>query len=216
MCARSYLRRDRTFQVCKIALLLIVCSLPVAQAQNGAAGASSENSSVAAAAQAAKARKAKAAKVFNDEDMEIHKSPIPVMNLEGDDNVEEIIAAIQKYKEKHKPEETEQLVHDWYDEYDGMLASNAREASMYRSLRQTNTLNGYDLCQQSTDYEHCEKRRLSELRGQRMDSAKISDDMVKVGRIQQGLLKVRQSLQGMHLNYKWFRVRNGNGIGYLY
>jgi len=186
--------------------------------QNGttSSGSSSDNSSVAAAAQAAKARKAKTAKVFTDEDMEVHKSPIPVMNLEGDDNTETVIAAIQTYKDKHKSEETEQAVHDWYDEYDAMLASNAREANMYRTLRQSNTYNGYDLCQQSTDYEHCEKRRLSELRGQRMDALKVNENMSKVGRIQQGLMKVRQGLQGMHLNYPWFRVRNGNGIGFLY
>jgi hypothetical protein len=178
-------------------------------------GSTDDSKSIAAAAQAAKARKAKAAKVFTDEDMEVHKSPIPVMNLEGEDNTEAVIAAIQTYKEKHKSEETEQAVRDWYDEYDAMLSSNAREASMYRSLRETNTLNGYDLCQQTNDYEHCEKRRLSELRGQRMDAAKINQNMGKVGRIQQGLMKVKQALPGMHLNYPWFRIRNGNGIGYL-
>jgi hypothetical protein len=212
-------------ELARVGLLLsgfAVCAHPFAFGQssspNSSSGSSSDSasgSSVAAAAQSAKAHKAKSAKVFTDEDMEAHKSPIPVMNLEGDDNTEAIIAAIQTYKEKHKPEETEQAVHDWYDEYDAMLASNAREANMYRSLRQSNTYNGYDLCQQSSDYEHCEKRRLSELRGQRMDALKISEDMSKVGRLQQGLLKIKQALSTMHLNYSWFRVRNGNGIGYL-
>jgi hypothetical protein len=42
--------------------------------------------------------------------------------------------------------------------------SNAREVNQFRSIRESNTYNGYDLCQQGGDYEHCEKRRLSELR----------------------------------------------------
>ena len=169
--------------------------------------------SVANAARQAKTNKTRAAKVFTDDDVEGHKSPLPVLNLAGDDNTDLILQAIAKYKESHKPEETEQVIHDWYDEYDAILAANAREASQYRSLRETNTLNGYDLCQQSDDYEHCEKRRQSELRGQRMDGAKIRQDMERVGRIQQGLMKVRAGIGLLRLNYTWFKVRNGNGIG---
>jgi len=46
-----------------------------------------------------------------------------------------------------------------------------------------------------------------------MDGAKIRQDMERVGRIQQGLMKVRAGLGMMRLNYPWFKVRNGNGIG---
>jgi len=134
-------------------------------------------------ARGAKTNKTHAAKVFTDDEMEVHKSPLPVLNLEGDDNTDAILRAVAKYKETHNAEQTEQVVHDWYDEYDATLASNAREAGMYRSLRESNTYNGYDLCQQSTDYEHCEKRRQSELRGQRMDGLKIRQDMERVARI---------------------------------
>ena len=172
-----------------------------------------QGKSVASVARVAKTNKTHAARVFTDDDMEVHKSPSPVMNLEGDDTTDLILRAIAKYKESHKPDETEQVVHDWYDEYDAMLAANAREAIQYRSLREANTLNGYDLCQQSDDYEHCEKRRQSELRGQRLDGAKIRQDMERVGRIQQGLMRVRAGIGMLRLNYPWFKVRNGNGIG---
>ena len=211
-------------KIARLALVATVFCITLAVAQNSskpdssspAGNTQAQSSPLAAAAQEAKARKAKAAKVFTDEDMDVHTSPIPIMNLDGDENTEAVVGAIQKYKEKHKPQETEAAVHDWYDEYDAMLASNAREAGQYRSLRETNTLNGYDLCQQSTGYEHCEKRRQSELRGQRMDAAKIRQDMEKVGRIQQGLMKVQRGLTTLHLKYSWFKVRNGNGVGYLF
>lgn len=212
-------------KIARLALLSVTVfwiTLAVAQnsskpdASSPAGNTQTQTSPLAAAAQEAKARKPKAAKVFTDEDMDVHKSPIPIMNLDGDENTDAVVEAIQKYKEKHKAEETEAVVHDWYDEYDAMLASNAREAGQYRFLRETNTLNGYDLCQQSRDYEHCEKRRQSEIRGQRMDAAKIRQDMENVGRIQQGLMKVQRGLTSLHLNYSWFKVRNANGVGYLF
>ena len=212
-------------KIARLALLSVTVfwiTLAVAQnsskpdASSPAGNTQTQTSPLAAAAQEAKARKPKAAKVFTDEDMDVHKSPIPIMNLDGDENTDAVVEAIQKYKEKHKAEETEAVVHDWCDEYDAMLASNAREAGQYRSLRETNTLNGYDLCQQSRDYEHCETRRQSEIRGQRMDAAKIRQDMENVGRIQQGLMKVQRGLTSLHLNYSWFKVRNANGVGYLF
>jgi hypothetical protein len=172
---------------------------------------SSGAGSVAAAAKTKKP--AHTAKVFTDEDMEVRKNPLPELNLEGDDNSDEVLAAIAKYKESHKPEETEQVVHDGYEEYDAMLASNAREANQFRTNRESNTYNGYDLCQQSDDYEHCEKRRLSELRGQRMDAITVRNSMQRVGRIQPGLMKIRSGLVLQHLNYSWFKIRNGNGVG---
>jgi hypothetical protein len=58
-----------------------------------------QSKSVANAARQAKTNKARAAKVFTDDDMEVHKSPLPVMNLEGDDNTDLILKAIAKYKE---------------------------------------------------------------------------------------------------------------------
>jgi hypothetical protein len=82
-------------------------------ASSPAGNTQTQTSPLAAAAQEARARKAKAAKVFTDEDIDVHKSPIPIMNLDGDDNTDAVVEAIQKYKEKHKAEETEAVVHDW-------------------------------------------------------------------------------------------------------
>ena len=45
-----------------------------------------------------------------------------------------------------------------------------------------------------------------------MDGAKIRQDMERVGRIQQGLMN-RAGIGLLRLNYTWFKVRNGNGIG---
>jgi hypothetical protein len=37
--------------------------------------------------------------------------------------------------------------------------------------------------------------------------------MAKVGRIQQGLMRVRSGMLSLRLNYPWFKVRNANGVG---
>jgi hypothetical protein len=170
--------------------------------------------SVAAAAQATKARKAaKATKVFSDENMELRKNPLPRLNLDGDDNSDDVLEAILKYRASHKPEETEQVVHDWYDEFDTVLGAAIHDSVDSRNLRQYNVSNGYELCQSGGDYEHCEKRRQAEARGARLDAAHIQDDGQRISRVQQAFLKIRNSLERNQLHYTWFKVRNANGVG---
>jgi hypothetical protein len=38
------------------------------------------------------------------------------LNMEDTDNSDEIIAAISQVKDKHNERETEQAIHNWYDE----------------------------------------------------------------------------------------------------
>jgi hypothetical protein len=169
--------------------------------------------SVAAAARAAKARRGQAQQVFTDEVMETRKGPLPRLSMEGVDNSDEIIAAIGKYKEKHSPEEVEQAVHDWYDEYDTELNAAITQVNDFRNLRDANVLNGYELCQQSADYEKCERRRQAEMRGARLDNQIIRDNGLHTARIQQAMIKVRGGIMRYNLNYSWFKIRQGNGNG---
>lgn len=170
-------------------------------------------SSVAAAAQTAKAQGAHAKHVFTDEDMETHKGPFPRLNMEGVDNSDEIIDAIGKYKQKHSPEEVEQAVHDWYDKYDTELNAAISQANEFKSLRDANVLNGYELRQQSMDYEKCQRRREAEMRGARLDNQIIRDNGLHTARIQQAMIKIRGGIMRYNLNYSWFKIRQGNGNG---
>jgi hypothetical protein len=171
-------------------------------------------SSLAAAAQDAKAKKAgKAKKVFTDEDMEVRKGPFPKLNLQGVDNGDEILRGMIEYKKKHSAEETETAIHAWYDEHDAILLSAIEESIQLRNLRNANTANGYELCQEGGDYEKCEKRRRSEVRGAWYDQNKISEDGYKMGRIQQAFMRIRNGLGAQGGNYTWFKVRSANGNG---
>ncbi len=145
--------------------------------------------------------------------MELRKSPLPRLNLDGDDNSDEILEAIVKYRQGHKADETEQAVRDWYLECDTSLGAAIHDSVDSRNLRQSNITNGYELCQLGGDYERCEKRRQAEARGARLDAARIQQDGQRIGRIQQALIKIRNGLQRNQLRYDWFKVRNANGVG---
>ena len=151
--------------------------------------------------------------MFTDEDMELRKSPLPRLNLDGDDNSDEVLEAIIKYRKTHKADETEQAVRDWYLECDTALSAAIHDSVDSRNLRQSNITNGYELCQLGGDYERCEKRRQAEARGARLDAARIQQDGQSIGRIQQALIKIRNGLGRNQLRYDWFKVRNANGVG---
>ena len=171
------------------------------------------DASLAAAARDAKAQKAgKAKKVFTDEDMEATAGPLPRLKMDGPENSEEVVAAIAKYKAGHTPEQTENAVHIWYDRYDAMLAAAIQTNLDVTVLRQTNYNNGYELCQQSQDYQQCNNRQMAELRGARNDQVELTKNNNLEVRVQHAFMNVRNGLTMNGLRYEWFKIRTTNGI----
>lgn len=170
-------------------------------------------SSLAAAARNAKAQNVPhAKKVFTDEDMEATAGPLPRLKMDGAENADDVIAAIAKYKLTHSPEQTETAVHDWYDRYDGELAAAIQANLDVTSLRAANVDNGYELCQESQDYEHCRNRQMAEQRGAQHDRTEISNNTNVEVRIQHSFMKIRIGLTQNGLHYDWFKVRTTNNI----
>jgi hypothetical protein len=169
--------------------------------------------SIAAAAKSAKIEKSThAKKVFTDEDMEVTAGPLPRLKMEGAENADEVVAAITTYKTKHTPQETERAVHIWYDRYDEMLAAAIQENIDMRVLRDANSSNGYELCQESHDYQQCAARQMAEMRGARSDQVQMVKNNNLEVRIQHAFMKVRNGLMMSNLRYEWFKVRTTNGI----
>jgi hypothetical protein len=205
-------RKLRHWRTLWISALCLLCG--VAVAQDSPATPSDQSKSIADVARAAHAQKTtKAAKVFTDEDNGFRKNPLPQLSLDGDDNFEDVLDAVMKYRETHTPEEVEKAVHDWYDETDALLASAIHDSIESKDLRQSNITNGYEMCQSGGDYEQCEKRRRAEARGARLDAMRVQQDGQRIGRIQQDFMKIRAGLQRNQLRYAWFKVRNANGVG---
>jgi hypothetical protein len=174
---------------------------------------SGADTSVAAAARSAKSQKsARAKKVVTDEDMEEVAGPLPRLKMDGAENADDIVAAIAKYKLSHTPEQTEQAVHIWYDRYDEMLAAAIQENLDLQTLRNANMSNGYELCQESQDYQKCQSRQMAEYRGARSDQNVMTRNNNLEVRVQHAFMKVRNGLGTNNLHYDWFKIRTTNNI----
>jgi hypothetical protein len=196
------------------ALLLVVCGLfgalgaraqsaPVA-CPPAVAPAADQSASVAAAARSSKKPAVHAKKIVDDDDMALHHGPIPRLIIEGSDNTAEIIAAIKRYKESHTPQQTEKALHDWFDETNDMLTVTQRESSKLRDLRESNVNNSNELCQDSGDWQQCQRLVVAEARGARSDKNSMNNDFAVGSRIQQAFRNIYNSLTEMGVNYAWF------------
>lgn len=168
--------------------------------------------SVAGIARQAKGRTAHAKKVWTDDDMDPVAGPLPRLQLQGPENADEIVAAITVYKRTHTPDETENAVRSWFNKYDEELAAAIKENLDLTTLREANMSNGYELCQQSQDYEYCQNRRNAEMRGARDDQAKIKANGNFTVRTQHAFMKIRNGLGQNGLHYDWFKIRTTNNI----
>jgi hypothetical protein len=202
-----------------IGVLLTGSALSFAQSQQADAQPTPDSTSGTASPLAAAARNAKdqkaghAKKVFTDDDMEANVGPLPRMKMDGPENGDEVVTAITKYKQTHTPEQTEQAIRTWYDRYDEMLVATIQENRDMATLSSTNMSNGNELCQQSQDYEHCQSRQMTDLRGNRNDQAVMMKNTALMMRIQRVFQKVKGGLMMNDLHYSWFRIQTNSYNG---
>jgi hypothetical protein len=168
--------------------------------------------SLAAAARSSKAKTSHAKKVVTDEDMEAAAGPLPRLKMDGPENSDEIVTAIAEYKQNHTPAQTEEAVRLWYERYDEMLGAAIQDNLDVQTLRNANTSNGYDLCQESQDYEQCRSRQMAEMRGARNDQLHMMNNSTLEVRIQHAFQNVRNGLWQNNLHYDWFKIRTTNNI----
>jgi len=177
---------------------------------------SASDKPIAAAVRDSKAQKTpRAKKVFTDDDLDANTGPLPKLKMDGIDNTDQIVAEIGNYRKTHTAQETEQALHDWYDEYDSQLAAAIQDNINRQVLMQENQRNGYELCQQGGDYEKCAKRQMSEAVGARNDQSSMMRNNALIHRLQNSLMKVRNGLFQYNLQCKWFKIRTTNNIDSL-
>ncbi|HUM04833.1 MAG TPA: hypothetical protein VLT90_05190 [Terriglobales bacterium] len=157
----------------------------------------------------------KAKAVITDENMKTRRGPIPGISLEGPDNSDEIITAIREFRKNHKPEETEEAVRLWYDEFDSLFATvlddNTRLVQRKEDRSLTEATGGY--YGSDGDYNRAVQRRNSAISQDRDDFRRQRKNGFMVARIQQTFIKVRNDLQAIGLRFEWFKIRNANGNG---
>jgi hypothetical protein len=189
--------------------LSAACGL-VAQQDNSRPNDAAPKSLGEIAKEAKKNKAVPAKKVITDENLDGHRGPLPKLNLEGPENYQEVLLAIGDYKAKHSEQETEEMVHDWYREYDSMLATIFRENMELQSLRDSNTYYSSESCGQGADYRKCMQRQKAEARGTRQDRSVMKDNWATANRIQTGIMRIGDGLSRYNLRYDWWKVRYTN------
>jgi hypothetical protein len=185
--------------------VVIICAmaLPVCSgAQNNPPGPASpdvQEKSLADVARETKV-KLKSAKVVVDEDtqgLRRRAGVLPAIPADGIDNSAEIMKAVIAFKKSHTPEETEQMVREWYEDYDaalqGLAADNARIENAAPPRVRT-----------QQEYEVAVELRQMDLQRQKQNGFQMA-------RIQGTFGKVRSLLQKENMNFDWFKIRCGNG-----
>jgi hypothetical protein len=141
------------------------------------------------------------------------KQPIPDITLDGLDNSDEIVTAINDYKAHHSPEETEAMLKDWWDRHETALVRFADENKALSERLQDQRYYYRDQTN-SDDYRKVQQQYLDQQKSAQMDQRSMMENGMRIGRIQQTFTKVRTGISvRCHLQYDWFKVPNGNGIG---
>jgi hypothetical protein len=188
--------------------LTAACALPAPQDNSHPNDAQESVKSLGEIAKEARKNKAAQAKtVITEEIMDGQKGPLPKLNLEGPENYEDIVLAIGDYKAKHTDQQTEEIVHDWYRQYDSMLATLFRENMQLQAVRESNTYYSSEICQQGTNYQKCMQSQRAEARGTRQDRSVMKDNWALANRIQTGIMRIGEGMSRYNVRYDWWKVR---------
>ena len=162
---------------------------------------------------AKEAKKNKAApvakKVITNDDIVSQHGPLPSIKFDDDDNTEDIVDAVTNYRKTHKPEEAEQAIHDWFDDYDSILSAAIKSQSQSMSVQQSISFNSYHMCQDSPNYAQCMARSRGTYGA--VQPGFPSDSGATIYRIQEAFRRVRDTLLRDNIKYKWFKIRILNG-----
>ena len=182
-----------------IAIILATCLSSVAQ---------DDSPSLADAARKAKESKPVAKKVITEETLEVDRGPIPALNVDGRDNISDVVKAIGEYKFKHTLEETEQLVREWYNRYDHMMQRASDENAEIRSRQQDRRIQFREYPRDPKQYR---EQVLTEARSAAQDEKLLRQNGLLAGRIQSAFYKVKTELNSKYrLNYEWLKPSSQN------
>jgi len=181
-----------------MALLLAGCVCAFAQ---------DDSTSIADAARKTREAKTKAQppkKVVTDETLDKDHGPLPALNLDRDNTVD-VIKAIGEYRLNHTPEETEQVVREWYNRYDQMLQHVSDENAEIRSRQEDRRVQPRPY-PYPDDYQKYQEEMLAEARSKAQDDKLLRKNGMLAGRIQSTFYKIKSDIfVKYHLNYEWLK-----------
>lgn len=189
-----------------IAFILWAASFAIAQ--NG-----EQPKSLGDLARESKTEKKDQARLIKSDDLPENGKPvIPDVFSGGIDNSDEILKALDDYKNSHNAQETEAVLRIWYEKHDALMA-NAIEENKRIEQRERDRQLGYVLTdvQPRSQQEYAEAQRAA-LISRRDDLKRKQDNGLLTARIQQTFQKVRSQVRSKYgMKVEWFKVRCGNG-----
>ncbi len=159
-----------------------------------------------------KDKKDQAKIVLSDDTEQLHKPLIPDVFYGGIDNTDEILKAIDAYRSTHNLQETENVVHAWYDKHDAMLV-NAIDENRRIEQRERDRQLGYRAldAQPRNQEEYLEMQRV-ELISRREDLKHKQENSLLSARVQQVFGRIRSQVHSKYgMNVEWLKIRCGNG-----
>lgn len=197
---------SHTSQVAAVTCLFVFLALAIFGQQTPDSG----QKSLAEIAAQSKSNPAHAKIVLNDDSTEIQKPIIPNVFSNGLDNSDQITDAILQFQKTHTPQETEDLVHAWYDKHDALLARAIDENRRINDRAIDRHFLGPDESD-ARNYRQYQQQRMADMVTQRDEYKTKMDNGMLSARIQQTFTKVRSQLQKNNMRYEWFKIRCGNG-----
>jgi hypothetical protein len=185
----------------KIAVLVLASLLP-ALAQN----ASDQPASLGDAARELKSEsKAPAKASFSNDTEQQHKPLIPDVAALGKNNLDDILQAIDSYRNAHKPQETEAAVRDWYNQQLALRGNAFAENKRIAQRQEVISANPNDARPNNHD-EYVNLRRTEEST-QRDQQRQIKLNERLIDRIHQAFDIIRPELQNKYeMNVDWFVI----------
>ena len=127
------------------------------------------------------------------------------------DNSDALIAAMLSYKRLHTPAETENAIREWYQLQDSYMQNLVNQRDALQATAQGNGRSSYP--RNSAAYREYEAQAMRQMQNQQDAYEQSRKVGILLGRLQQGLIKVRGGIQRENLRYDWFKILNGNGYG---
>lgn len=187
--------------ITKIAALILASLLP-AFAQN----TSGQPASLGEAARELKSEnKAPAKASFTNDTEQLHKPLIPDIAAIGKNNLDDILQAIDTYRNAHKPLETEAAVRDWYNQ---QLSLRRNAFAENRQIAERNkVMNSAPSDVQPNNHDQYVNLRRTEESARRDQQRQIKLNERLIERIQQNFAAIRPELQKRYeMNVDWFTI----------
>ncbi|HEY2392169.1 MAG TPA: hypothetical protein VGK22_13435 [Candidatus Angelobacter sp.] len=195
--------------IAKIAVLILASLLP-ALAQNTSDGPAS----LGDAARELKSESKTPAKArFSNDTEQLRKPAIPDVATIGHNNLDNILQAIDSYRNAHKLPETEAAIRDWYNQQLALRRNAFAENKKIAQRQEIINANPNDVHPNNHD-EYVNLRRTAESADRdQQRQIKLNDRLI--ARIQQNFETIRPELQKRYgMNVDWFIICEDEACSY--